>query len=216
MKRRFALLHPLLGLALLPLAGAAAGAAADTPPPAAGVSELKDTIVTSDHLELRNDGELAYFAFSGNVRLTGTNLEVTCDKLEIYAESKKGEDGSLGSVGGLRRIVATGHVVIAQEGRRATAGRAEVLPDEDKIVLTEDPVVTDPQGTVSGERMTFYRGRQNGEIVKPRVLLRALPDLGFPRRPATDGPATDSTDGVDAPAPESASSNGAAEDNPQP
>lgn len=166
------------------LFGALGFAAAQNGSP--GISELKDTIVTSDHLELKNDGELAYFAFSDNVRLTGTNIEVTCDLLEIYAESKKGEEGELGGVGGLRQIVASGNVVISQEGRRATAGRAEVLPEEDKIVLTEDPVVTDPQGTVSGEKMTFFRGEQNGEIVKPRVLLRALPDMGFPKRPAAD------------------------------
>ena len=54
-------------------------------------------------------------------------------------------------------------------------------------MLTENPVVIDPQGTIAGERMIFYRGEQNAEIEKPKVLLRALPNLGF--RQEKGGPA---------------------------
>ncbi len=147
----------------------------------------QDTIITSDNLEMQNTGVEAYFVFSKNVRLVGTNLEVTCDKLEIFGDQKRAETGGVvGEVGSIRRILATGNVTIRQEGRRATAGRAEVLPGEDRIELTGEPVVSDPQGTVAGDRIVFFRGEQNARIDRPRVVLRALPNLGFPQAPAPE------------------------------
>ncbi|BET69718.1 hypothetical protein ASA1KI_46360 [Opitutales bacterium ASA1] len=166
-----------------------------------GVTTPSETIITSEGpLQMRNDGVEAYFVMTDKVRLVGTNLEVTCDKLEVFAETKKDEGASadakgFGGIGGIRRILATGNVVIVQEGRRATAGRAEVLPLEDKIELTENPAVTDPQGTMEGSRIEIFRGEQNAVVHDPKVLLRALPNLGFPRQPGDPAPSsTPSTD----------------------
>jgi lipopolysaccharide export system protein LptA len=164
-----------------------------------GVTTPSETIITSaGPLQMRNDGVEAYFVMTDKVRLVGTNLEVTCDKLEVFAETKKDEGASadakgFGGIGGIRRILATGNVVIVQEGRRATAGRAEVLPLEDKIELTENPAVTDPQGTMEGSRIEIFRGEQNAVVHDPKVLLRALPNLGFPRQPGEPAPSADTT-----------------------
>lgn len=169
--------------ALAAAAGARAAEAPPAPPPAA---ELANTIIRSEHLEMRNDGVETHFVFTGSVRLTGTNLEVTCDKLEAFATQKGDRSAAIGKVGGLRRILATGSVVISQAGRRATAGRAEVLPNDEKIVLTEQPEVTDleTQVTMGGERMTFFRDQRYAQIEKPTVVGPAMPNLGFPRQPA--------------------------------
>ncbi len=151
-----------------------------------GVTDPQETIITSDGpLQMRNDGVEAYFVMTDNVRLVGTNLEVTCDKLEVFAETKKEENdpGGFGGISGIRRVLATGNVVIMQEGRRATCGRAEVLPLKDRIELTEDPVVTDAQGTMAGSRIEIFRGEQLVNVYNPRTTLRALPNLGFPRNP---------------------------------
>lgn len=171
----------------------------------------QNTIVTADRLEMKNTGVESHLVFIGNVHLTGTNLTVTCDRVEIYAEQipdirDPEKKATIGKIGALTRILALGHVRISQEGRTATAGRAEVMPIEDKIVLTEEPVVTDTetQVTVSGTRMTFFRGDRYGQIENPQVVGPAIPNLGFPRdkdgsTPAADAPA-DTSGAAPAPA----------------
>ncbi len=164
----------LIGLSLPPVVGAFDDG--DSLPP--------ETVISSDRLEMDNDGDKSFFLFSDNVKLTGNNLIVTCDRLEIHADRTGDLDANIGQIGGIRQILAIGNVSISQEGRVARAGRAEVLPGEDKIVLTENPIVTDTQGTVSGERMTFYRGDrravvESGASGPARVTLPAMPDLGF-------------------------------------
>jgi lipopolysaccharide transport protein LptA len=142
------------------------------------------TVISSDRLEMETVGEKAFFLFSDNVKLTGNNLIVTCDRLEVHSDRTGDLDANFGKLSSIRQIVALGNVSISQEGRTARAGRVTVIPVEDKIVLTENPIVTDAQGSVSGERMIFYRGDrravvESGSGGPARVVLPAIPDLGF-------------------------------------
>lgn len=161
--------------------------------PEAAVSP-DETVITGKRLEMQNDGQRAYFVFSEAVRLEGNNLTVTCDLLELYSERLDEAEETFGELGRIRLIVASGNVLIEQEGRTARAERAEVRPLEDKIVLTGNPVVTDAQGTVSGAKMTFFRGQQQGAIVESgeagpvRVRLPMLPDLGYSPQQAPPPP----------------------------
>ena len=71
-------------------------------------------------------------------------------------------------------MLATGHVVITQADREATCGRAEVLPHEDKVVLTENPVLIDraTDWTSAGEKITLLRGERRvrtSDVRVPRV-----------------------------------------------
>jgi lipopolysaccharide export system protein LptA len=196
---------PALMFACL-LAGAAPCALAQTPAPAAEPAlNAQNTIVTADRLEMKNTGVESHLVFIGNVQLVGTNLTVTCDRVEIYAEQipdvrDPEKKATIGKIGALTKILALGHVKVSQEGRTATAGRAEVMPIEDKIVLSEEPVVTDTetQVTVSGTRMTFFRGDRYGQIENPQVVGPALPNLGFPRE---QKPAAEAAAPATAPAP---------------
>jgi lipopolysaccharide export system protein LptA len=151
----------------------------------AGSTNPQSTIITSERAELRNTGVDAYTVFEENVRLTGTNLEVTCDKLEVFGEQIEDPENAASALGKIRprRILATGHVVILQAGRKATAESLEVLPQEDKIILSGNPVVTDTQGTAAGDRITLLRGDQRLYIDNPRIEMRSLPNLGFPQNP---------------------------------
>ena len=169
---------------------AIAGIAADQPPaPVAG--ETKDTIINAKNLLAQNNGAEAYFVFSGDVVVTGTNLVMTCDKLEVWAAQGMEGNSTLARVGKIRRALATGKpVVVTQEARKGTAGQVEVLPFDDVIILTGDPVVTDPTGTLYGEKMTYRRGKQEVEIEGPRAVLPRLPDFGLPRPPAQQSGAT--------------------------
>ncbi|MBL4576101.1 MAG: hypothetical protein JKY51_08395 [Opitutaceae bacterium] len=167
------------------------------------IPDAQQTVISSDRLEMNNDGKSAIFHFTGNIRLTGTNLVVTCDFLEIQTERNDNPDSSTQKLGSIRSIIATGHVTIGQKGRTATAGKAEVYPNEDKIVLTKRPKVTDNQGNViTGGKLTLFRGI--GKILvesdlnnRVRASSSSLPDLGFnekendaistkPRRPSEE------------------------------
>lgn len=206
------------GLAFALLFAAPAVALHAQTPPASDPAPLtpQNTIVTADRLEMKNTGVESHLIFIGNVHLTGTNLTVSCDRVEIYAEQVPDirdpeKKATIGKIGALTRILALGHVKISQEGRTATAGRAEVMPLEDKIVLTEEPVVTDTetQVTVSGTRMTFFRGEKAAQVENPQVVGPALPNLGFPRDQKTGD-----TPGASSPPPDAAAPAPASESNP--
>jgi lipopolysaccharide export system protein LptA len=153
--------------------------------------ELQKTTVKADRLEMRNDGVESHYEFTGHIRITGTNLEITCDRLEIFATSKPGEksEGRVPATGNIRRMLATGNVAISQEGQKATCGTAEVLPGEEQIILTDNPVVTDvaKDVTVKGTRM-FARRDRSIEIENPEIVGPALPNFGPPV--ATPGEST--------------------------
>jgi lipopolysaccharide export system protein LptA len=78
-------------------------------------------------------------------------------------------------------------VKIVQGDRVATCGRAEVFPGEDRIVLTENPVVeiTSEHYVATGPKMVLYRGQRRAVIEgapgqRVHISMPAIKDLGFP------------------------------------
>jgi len=146
----------------------------------------QETVITSNELELIGGDTQNRFYFTGNVKVTGTNLVATCDAMEVIAARSGATAPTVGQMGAIQTIVMTGNVVIEQAGRRATAGRAEILPHQDMVVLTQDPVVTDSQGTVTGHRMELLKGERKARVFgdpasggRTKVTLPGFKDLGF-------------------------------------
>lgn len=176
--------------ALVFLAGAclrAPSRADEAPPPtvieSAGPGEMVSTDTEST------------FTFRDQVVVTGNNLKITCDLLVVVAKRTGDPVATLGKQENFKSLLATGHVRIVQGDREATCGRAEVLPHEDKVVLTEDPVVVDHDTgwTNVGEKITMWRGERRVVVDKPRLTGPALKDLGFDKTkpvPPPDAPAT--------------------------
>lgn len=155
-------------------------------------TEVQETLITSDLFEMVGGETENYFYFQGNVVVTGTNLRATCDTMEVVAdrEQSAAQEKAVGKVGTIQSILMTGNVVVEQSGRRAEAGRADILPREDKVVLTESPKVYDSEGTVSGWRITLFKGERRALVEgdpdkkgdpsqRPRIQLPAFQDLGF-------------------------------------
>jgi lipopolysaccharide export system protein LptA len=119
--------------------------------------------------------------FTGDVVVTGNNIHVTCDRLEAVSVRIGDQDQVVAKQNRFKSLVATGHVKIVQGDREATCGRAVVLPDDNKITLTEDPVVVDHGAgwTDAGEKITMWRGERRVEVEKPHLTGPALKDLGF-------------------------------------
>ena len=183
---RRALACLLLG-ALLPAGSRSADAPA--PKPAAPTVE---TVVQSDEFEMVSSAKETTFTYRRNVRVTATNMTLPCENLVIVARRSGDPALLVGKQERLKSLVATGRVRIVQDDREATAERAEVLPDDDKVILTGNPVVrsTKDGWEQRGDRMELHRGERRAVIPSnPRTVLPALKDLGYDKLPARKGPA---------------------------
>lgn len=172
----------ILGIALL--ISIAARAAEDAP-----------TVITSDRAEMVSTENDSTFTFQDNVVVTGTNMKITCDKLVVIANRSGDAKATIGKQDKLRSLVATGHVRILQNDREATCDRAEVLPGDDKAILTGNLVVRalDNSFVQTGERGTLYRGERRAVIEggpgrRPSIKLPPLKDLGYGKEPEKKSP----------------------------
>ncbi|MDQ8185418.1 LptA/OstA family protein [Pelagicoccus sp. SDUM812002] len=171
-----------------PLSILAAGILAVT---ASAQSEDRKPVATeieSMRLQVENDGEKAYFHFSDAVKLTATNMVVECDSLEVFATREAEEQSNIGKFSAIKEIVATGNVRIVQEERTATCQKAIVKPNEERIILTGNPVVIQPGGRIvtynPEDEILLDRGNGRISIIakgprRLRLTSSAIGDLGF-------------------------------------
>jgi lipopolysaccharide export system protein LptA len=126
-------------------------------------------------------GQETHGICTGSVTLIGTNLKISCDRLEFTALGIGDKGSTLPTLEKFKSLLATGHVVIVQGDREATCGRAEVLPHEDKVVLTENPVVIDHGSdlTNTGEEITLDHRERRVIVKKAHVVGPPIKDLGF-------------------------------------
>lgn len=166
--RRLLVLCVPLGLVWLPLR--------------AQKAEPQPTVIESDgRAEMVSTDKETTITFRDNVRVTGTELRLTCDYLEVVVERTGDLAATLGQLDKFRSLIATGSVRLIQQDREAACGRAEVLPGEDRIVLSEQPVVTlrDEKTRLAGEKITMLRGQRQVIVDKPTVVGPPVRDLGF-------------------------------------
>ncbi len=141
--------------------------AEDEPEPKPSDKPLEPTVIEAERSRSESIDDTVYFIFSGSVKLTATNLIITCNQLEVFASNKeedKDEESALGDFSSIQKIVATGNVRIVQEERTATAGRMEVLPNEDVIVLDDDPMVFQDAITIGGPGTQLKIHSGNGRV----------------------------------------------------
>ena len=147
-----------------------------------GAAEPTSTVITSDGegQMVSTDAETT-ITFRDNVVVVGTDLKLTCDFLQVVVLRKGDPAATIGKLEKFRSMLATGHVHIVQADRDAACGRAEVLPDKDRIVLTENPVVVDhDQNTrIRGEKITLLRAQRQVLVEKPVLSGPPVKDLGF-------------------------------------
>ena len=172
-----------LAFLLLTAALAATGFAQSESP----THTAQQTVVTCDGpSEAVKSGSENIITFSKNVKIVGTDLIMTCDDLKITTYLNGDSKAPIGKYGAFKTLLATGHVRILQVGRVATCGKAEVMPGEDRVVLSDHPEVKDEsdKATITGYRMTLYRNQQK-VTVEPdpseqvQLVMPDLKDLGF-------------------------------------
>ena len=139
------------------------------------------TTLDCNYAEMWSVGTETRGICTGSVTLVGTDLKILCDRLEFTAVGVGDKTATLPTLDKFKYMLATGHVVIIQGDREVTCGRAEVLPREDKVVLTEHPVLIDhgTDWTTKGDKMTMLRGERRVIVENSRVTGPALKDLGY-------------------------------------
>jgi lipopolysaccharide export system protein LptA len=152
------------------------------------------TTLEADLLDMITTDTETRATFTGNVVLTGTNLRIACDRLEVIA-NRVGEKGdAIDTIEHFKYLLATGNVRILQDQREATCQRAEVLPLEETVVLTGEPVLIDKStdSIFAGEKISLLRGERQVIVEKPRFDGPDLKDMGANAKgspaPATPAP----------------------------
>lgn len=178
--------------------------------PASGLAQdqvTEKTVITSLHLEMQGTAEKNYFYFTGDVRVKGTNLDILCDELTVISRREGPDGATIGSIGSIDQILASGSVEIHQAGRSAYAGRAEVNPQGGTVVLSQNPRIVDDEVEVEGYQFVLHKGDKKFESIpdpnapaeapsRSVVRLGAMPDLGFDQEEeaiSVDDKLTDST-----------------------
>mgnify|MGYP001247696383 CR=1 FL=1 len=149
---------------------------------ATGMEEM-DTELNGDYLEMISGDEITEFYLEGNVTVTGTNLNLKSDELRITMAKEGDTDATIGQMGNIISIIAIGNVEINQKGRSAQSGRAEFFPEQKRVLLTENPLLTELNRTISGEEVEWFYGQRRAQVrggeQRVAVTLGAVPDFGF-------------------------------------
>jgi len=142
---------------------------------------VQSTDISSDKVEMWSTDTETRGIFSGNVIVIGNNLRLTCDRLEIIATSIGDKTVTVGTLEKFKYLLASGKVRIVQGDREATCGRAEVFPRENKIIMTENPMVVDhgSESTYVGSQLRLFRGQRRVEGDDVKMTFPPIKDLGF-------------------------------------
>jgi lipopolysaccharide export system protein LptA len=188
MSRR-ALLPALVGLGLgLGLAGAAAQGAR----PGANLPNASNQpiAIEADRLEVRDREKVAVFA--GGVTVTQGHTRMTASSMRVLYDGDVAP-GAGGSASSIRRIEASGPIVVTQPDQTMTGQSAIYEMATRVIVVTGNVVLTQGRNVVQGPRLTLdmrtnhaviERGA-GGQGERPRMLLvpgEAPPPPAQPRR----------------------------------
>jgi len=148
--------------------------------PVRAADETTTTITSEGEGRMVSTDTETTITFRDHVEVTGTDLKLNCDYLEVVVLRTGDKTATIGKLDKFRSLLATGNVHIVQGAREAACGRAEVVPGEDRIVLTEKPVVVDrDQNTrISGEKITLLRGQRRVLVEKPTLVGPPVKDLG--------------------------------------
>lgn len=114
-------------------------------------SQPRPVNIQADHLDYFDEGRKS--SYSGHVVMKTETTTLRSDHLDIFFTPSKQFQSSE-----VERSVATGHVVVAQPGRRATGERAEYFASTGKIILTGGPPTLNDseKGFTTGQRLTFF------------------------------------------------------------
>ncbi len=144
---------PVLLLVMLWVVPGLAAAPSDTP-----LTGSKEPIeITSDRLDADDNARLMMFI--GNAVAKQGDATIYADRLTVRYAAQGGD---------VDRVVAEGNVRIVQGDRVATSERADFFRDQERILLTGDPQVTEKGSTVKGHQITLFMKERRAVVQASR------------------------------------------------
>ncbi len=121
--------------------------------------------ITSDRLDAYNEKKMV--VFSGNVVATQQDKTIHADTLNIIYKKEPGPQAKKKpeTAGGeLDRIEAVGNVRIIQQNRVVTGEKAVYFQNEQKIIVTGDPVLKEGDNVIKGDRVVVLLEENKGIV----------------------------------------------------
>jgi lipopolysaccharide export system protein LptA len=121
--------------------------------------------ITSDRLDAYNEKKMV--VFSGNVVAAQDDKTIYADTLNIiYRKEPEPRAGKRpeASGGELDRIEAVGNVRVVQLNRLVTGEKAVYYQDEQKIIVTGNPVLKEGENVIRGERVVVLLDENKGIV----------------------------------------------------
>ena len=140
--------------------------------------------IVADKLITNNAEKFA--EFEGDVRASQGNLVITSERLRIYYKDDpdRNEDQT-GSQESIKRVVASGNVVVVSEKYKAETDRVEYDLDTRVLVLIgENSTVTSGKNILSGSKITV--NRKNGQIKVDSSPQKRVKAVFYPKEKASN------------------------------
>jgi lipopolysaccharide export system protein LptA len=127
-------------------------------------TDSNSMVINSNTLEV--DDQKRIVTFKGDVNAKRDDFVIDCQQMLVYYRTMPGQKGQEESETKIEKIVATGNVRIQRsEGGLATSEKAVYFQNEEKVVLTENPVVKKGKDFVEGDRITIFL-KENRSVVE--------------------------------------------------
>jgi len=121
-------------------------------------------VINSKTLEMDDVAKIV--TFTGDVNAEKGDFSIDCQKMRVYYKQLSKNKESIEEETKILKIIATGDVSIRRaQGGLATAKKAVYFEDDEKIVLTGDPVVKQGSDFVKGDRITIFL-EENRSVVE--------------------------------------------------
>jgi lipopolysaccharide export system protein LptA len=153
-------------------------------------AEPPNTVIEAQSCEITSSDTETLSVFTGNVTVTGNEIRLTCDRLDVVSLRGGDRQATIGKQEQFKSLVASGKVRMVQGEREATCERAEVLPGEDRITLTGRPMVIDHgnNSTATGEPLVLYRKQRRVDGTNVRIVLPPIKDMSYDKNQAPPAP----------------------------
>ncbi len=135
--------------------------------------------ITSDELEAIQSGGSRTFVFERNVHVTQGALTLQSDRLEVFYPTASGQP---------EKLMATGHVLLRQQGKEVRCERATYLRAQERIYCRGNASMQQDQDVVYGDEIEY-------ELETERLFVRG----GARVRIAADKDAAKPSGGKDSP-----------------
>lgn len=129
------------------------------------------TVIVSNKQVFLSEGEKDSYIFDGDVKITGTEFNASCEKVDV--EIKPDPRGNRK----IQTIIMREKIKIFYGMRTASAGRADIYPEQEIISLTESPVIMEQDKTkIRGSKITYTKGVASATFENATITLPSIGD----------------------------------------